>query len=64
MVAWRITRLMRLGRTVPDLDAALLREAVPSLPNPRLMPLFNLHGHFPVPAAGRLGQLHTQYTFL
>lgn len=26
VVAWRIARLMRLGRTVPDLDAALLLE--------------------------------------
>lgn len=26
MVAWRIARLMRLGRTCPDLDAALLFE--------------------------------------
>jgi len=27
VVAWRIARLMRLGRTVPDLDAALLLES-------------------------------------
>jgi hypothetical protein len=26
VVAWRIARLMRLGRTCPDLDAALLFE--------------------------------------
>jgi len=26
VIAWRITRLMRLGRTLPDLDAALLLE--------------------------------------
>jgi hypothetical protein len=26
VVAWRVARLMRLGRTVPDLDAALLLE--------------------------------------
>ena len=26
VVAWRIARLMRLGRTVPDLDAGLLLE--------------------------------------
>ena len=26
VVAWRIARLMRLGRTLPDLDVALLLE--------------------------------------
>ena len=26
IVAWRIARLMRLGRTCPDLEAALLFE--------------------------------------
>jgi hypothetical protein len=26
VVAWRIARLMRLGQTLPDLDAALLLE--------------------------------------